>query len=242
MNQPNLTPEQKWEQATLTNNFIFYRVMRDHPDACQQLIEMLLNIEIEKMEMHSEEVINTGELPERARYYSSLITLDSLKSGQKYGELCESHVIFLCLEDVFKNKLPICTFENICIEDGKTKLNDKDYKHFFYAPLCAKMIKDENVKSFFEFLISNHAKTNYTNNLKNYVMDAKLNLNYKRQFMEWERQRTYDFDAGKEAKAVEDARSFYSNGASIELIAKSLNMTIERVKEIVKDVEVSSEA
>ena len=40
---------------------------------------------------------------------------------------------------------------------------------------------------------------------------------------------------GEQQKAIEDARSFYANGASIELIAKSLNMTIEQVKEIVKD-------
>ncbi len=78
--------------------------------------------------------------------------------------------------------------------------------------------------------------------------------------MEWERQRAYDFESGKEAgiaigkeagiaigkeagislgaeqKAVEAARSFYANGASIELIAKSLNMTPEQVREIVKDL------
>ena len=39
---------------------------------------------------------------------------------------------------------------------------------------------------------------------------------------------------GRMEKAIEDARSFYANGASIELIAKSLNMTIEQVNEIVK--------
>ena len=39
---------------------------------------------------------------------------------------------------------------------------------------------------------------------------------------------------GRKEKAVEAARSFYANGASIELIAKSLNMTIEQVNEIVK--------
>ena len=58
--------------------------------------------------------------------------------------------------------------------------------------------------------------------------------------MEWERQRAYDFESGKEAgaeqKAVEAARSFYANGASIELISKSLNMTPEQIKEIVKDL------
>ena len=38
---------------------------------------------------------------------------------------------------------------------------------------------------------------------------------------------------GKQEKAVEAARNFYANGASIELIAKSLHMTEEQVREIV---------
>ena len=57
--------------------------------------------------------------------------------------------------------------------------------------------------------------------------------------MTWERQRAYDYDDGKEAgkqeKAVEDAKSFYANGASVELIAKSLKMTVEQVENIVMD-------
>ena len=68
--EKQLSAEEKWEKATLANNFIFYKVMRHHQDACRRLIEMLLNIKIEK-------------------------------------------------------------FENICIEDKMTKLNDRSYKHFF---------------------------------------------------------------------------------------------------------------
>ena len=53
----------------------------------------------------------------------------------------------------------------------------------------------------------------------------------------------YDYDDGKEAgiaigaqqKAEEAVCSFYANGVSIELIAKSLNMTVEQVKEIVSE-------
>ncbi len=44
-------------------------------------------------------------------------------------------------------------------------------------------------------------------------------------------------ERGAQQKAVEDARSFYANGASLELIAKSLKMTIEQVKEIVSEKE-----
>ena len=267
-NENQLTPEQKWEQATLANNFIFYKVMRHHQDACKRLLEMLLEIKIDSMTMSTEETIaldfdskgirldvfvkdtnrmfdvelqvaNTKELPERARYYQGVMDVDTLKAGQKYRELRESHVIFICLEDIFENNLPVNTFANICLEDGKTKLGDRTYKHFFFAPLCAKMIEDEETKAFFEFLLSNKASTNYTDELKIYVADAKQSTENKRQFMEWERQRAYDKEEGIligiQQKAIEDAKSFYANGASIELIAKSLHMTQEEVQKIVEE-------
>ena len=158
-NSKELSPEEIWEQATLANNFIFYKVMRHHPDACKKLIEMLLDIKIEKMEMHNEEtidldhdkkgirldvfvkeenrmydielqVVNTKELQKRARYYAGLMALDSLKSGELYGSLRDSHVIFICMEDIFNHNLPVYSFENICKEDYKVMLNDGDYKHF----------------------------------------------------------------------------------------------------------------
>ena len=137
---------EKWEDLTLANNFIFYKVMRHHPDACQHLIELLLGIKIERMEFANEESIfidydsrgvrldvfvkdtnqifdveiqvkETKDLPERSRYYQGIMDVDTLKSGQKYNELKTSHVIFICMADIFQNNLPICTFENICLAD-----------------------------------------------------------------------------------------------------------------------------
>ena len=43
------------------------------------------------------------------------------------------------------------------------------------------------------------------------------------------------FKQGEEKKAIEAARSFYENGASIELIAKSLKMTEEQVQKIISE-------
>ncbi len=42
---------------------------------------------------------------------------------------------------------------------------------------------------------------------------------------------------GKQKKAVEAAKNLYTNGVNIEIIAKSLEMTVEEVKEIVSGVE-----
>ena len=46
-----------YDKLTLANNFMFYKVMRNHPDACKKLLEMLLNIRIKHMSMATEETI-----------------------------------------------------------------------------------------------------------------------------------------------------------------------------------------
>ena len=268
-NQNDLTTTQtlneKWDHATLANNFIFYKVMRHHPQACKQLLELLLGIKISQIEITNEEtievdydskgirldvyvkdttnlydielqIVNTKELPERARYYQGLMDLDTLKSGEKYKTLKNSHIIFICMDDIFNHNMPIYTFENLCLENNKIKLNDRSFKHFFIAPICAKLVDNKDIRDFFNFLISNKASNKFTSELHNYVADAKHNMQWRIQYMTYERQRAYDLEEGMNRQAIEDARSFYENGVSIELIAKSLKMTEEEIKEIVKDV------
>ena len=189
------------------------------------------------------QVANTKELPERARYYQGVMDVDTLKAGQKYRELRESHVIFICLDDIFQNGLPINTFENICLEDGKTKLGDRAYKHFFFVPLCAKMIKDEETKAFFELLMSNEASTDYTDELKIYVTDAKQRTENKRQFMEWERQRAYDFEDGMQQKAIEAATNLLKMKLGTpEQIAQAQGLPLEKVLELQKSISVETNA
>lgn len=46
-------------------------------------------------------------------------------------------------------------------------------------------------------------------------------------------------EKGRKATLAESARSFYENGASIELISKSLHMSEDKVRDLVKDVVVN---
>ena len=261
-----LTPEEKWESLTLANNFIFYKVMRHHPDACQHLIELLLGIKIEKIEMANEETIfidhdsrgirldvfvkdtnkifdvemqvkDTKDLPERSRYYQGVMDIDSLGDGQGFHELKNSHVIFICLADIFHNNLPVCTFENICIEDGKTKLNDRAYKHFFIAKNCVKMIENKEIREFFEFLISNKTSAGFTSELGTYVNDAKHNTQWRMQYMTWERWQAYARDEGIQEAKITSAKSFLRmNVLSPEQIAEGTSLPLEQVLELKEEI------
>ena len=79
------------------------------------------------------------------------------------------------------------------------------------------------------------ASNKFTGQVENLLEDAKRNTQWRKQYMEWEREKTYIREDAMEQKAVEDARSFYANGVSIDIIAKSLNMTQDQVKEIVSE-------
>ena len=43
--------EMSWEEASLSNNFIFFRVMSENLDICKEFLEMLLNIQIESIRL-----------------------------------------------------------------------------------------------------------------------------------------------------------------------------------------------
>ena len=142
-----------WEDLTFANNFLFCKIMESESELCRKILEMLLNIEIEKLEpvqvertmletMDSKSVrfdvyakddkrifdieiqtTTSTNLPKRARYYQSVIDMDNLSHGENYSKLKDSYVIFLCLKSPFKKKRPVYFFENICRDDSEIKLN-----------------------------------------------------------------------------------------------------------------------
>ena len=256
-----LTPEQKWKQATLANNFIFYKVMRHHPAECKEMLELLLGIKVDRIEMSNEETIDvdftskgirldlyvsdsdrvfdieiqatdTGELPQRARYYQGIMDVDTLATGQTYDSLKESHVIFLCMEDPFKQLrkgLPVYTFENLCREDTTVPLGDRTYKHFFIAQNCATMLKDREQKAFFGLLAENKTGSLLTDRLKGLVEAAKQNSQWRMQFMTWEQQMNLERRQGREegiAIGKEQGIAQGERNARLEAARKLLAMHI----------------
>ena len=98
------------------------------------------------------------------------------------------------------------------------------------------MIEDKETKNFFEFLISNKANSRYTKDLKEYVIDAKHNTQWRVQYMTWERQQAYAFQNGKDEKAREDAQNFLKEKISPEIIARCTGLKLEEVLELEKEV------
>ena len=269
-NETPLSPEEKWENATIANNFIFYKVMHNNPDVCKELLEILLQIKIDHIEMHAEETVqidydkkgvrldvyavgdqkgfnlemqstDKGELPERARYYQGILDVQELNSGDHYKDLKDSYVIFICVSDIFDKGLAKYTFENLCLEDNSIKLNDRAYKYFFIAKNYDK-ISDERQKSFLKLVMSNKAGSldSFTDRISRLVEDAKHNTQWRKQFMELERELAYKFREGKAQgkteKAIEDALTIIRKYKTTpESAAADVGAPLEKVLEYLKN-------
>ena len=258
-----------WEDLTFADNFMFCMILEHNPDLCRKLIELLLHIRVDRLEVPQVEktvrenfdsksvrfdvyvkdekrifdlemqVTDTRNLPKRARYYQSIIDVENLSRGENYARLKDSYVIFICMEDVFKEKLPVYFFENTCRSDGSIKLNDRTFKVFFNAESCDKLESAEE-KDFFNFLKGNHARTGFSKELEEKVENAKKNNRWRRQYMTW--QQTIDeekeisfeegISKGSHDKAVETARKLLEEGIPLSTVLKCTGLTEEDIAEV----------
>lgn len=84
--------------------------------------DTLYNIEVQRGD--------SGAVPKRARYNSSMLDANITESGDDYSALKETYVIFITENDVLKGGLPIYHVERAVLETGKL-FNDK--AHIIYV-------------------------------------------------------------------------------------------------------------
>ena len=259
-----LSPEEKWNNATIANNFIFYKVMRHNKDICKELLEILLEIEIDHIELHGEELIqidaeqravrldvyarnstqafniemqttNTKELSERARYYQGILDVECLNSGQPYKELKTSYIIFICIEDIFNKGLGKYTFQNVCREESDLTMNDRAFKYFFIAKNCDKLL-NEKQRAFLNLVLGRPANGDFASRLSRLVNDAKHNEQWRLQYMTFERFQNEAFERGKDETRLETAKKLLQmNVCTIEQIASATALSIEEVKALAEE-------
>lgn len=82
----------------------------------------VVNIEVQKKK--------SGAHVRRARFHSSMVDVRMLKRKQKFKELKDSYVIFICEKDIFKIGQPIYHVERMVKETGK---EFRDGSHIIYV-------------------------------------------------------------------------------------------------------------
>ena len=260
-----------WENLTIADDFMFCKVM-SYEEICKQLLEYMLHVKIEKLVYHeaqksvdvaydikgirldvyvadSDRIFDVemqtakkADLPKRARYYQSLIDVDTLKKGDFYTSLKESYIIFICTDDPFGNGLSRYTFRTRCDEKADLLLDDKITKVFYNVNAYRKE-SDKEVRAVLELIKGNKPTSRFTAQIQRLVDESKTqNERWRNEYMTLEMIKTEERLAGEavgEAKgkwvqAVETAKNLHKAGVPIETIAMCTGLTVQEVEALNK--------
>ncbi len=140
------------QELTIKDNFMFAAVMMD-PENCRRLLELALEIPLERVEVSYEKSIvyhpeykgirldvfardgkNThynvemqvarDALERRSRYYHSQMDMELLLKGTSYEELPDACVIFICDFDPLGGRKYRYTMEHVCREAPELPYRD----------------------------------------------------------------------------------------------------------------------
>lgn len=274
----------KYEQLKFTDDFIFCKILENNPDLCRELLEVILGVKIKKVEriskqkeikvktdgkgvrfdVYLEDADNTvfdiemqttrkKDLPKRSRYYQGMIDMDLIQKRARYNELKKSYVIFICTSDPFTLNLPVYHFENACMEDRELLLEDETEKVFVNAKGVRENISDE-MKAFLDFLENKGSGSHLTRRLQEEVENAKLQEEWRHEYMTLEEKYEEYFEEGREegreqgreegreqgreegrrASCVELIKKNYAKGMPVSEIAEFMDLSETEIEEILQ--------
>ena len=202
----------KWEDLTITDDFMFCKVMSD-PDICKELLEILLHIKIERLEFQEPQksfkltsesrgirldvyvkdsnrifdielqTTNERNLELRTRYYQGVMDISELEKGEFFSNMKESYIIFICMFDPFGADIPIYTIKQTFAENDKLIFNDKTHKIFYNVKAFEKIANDVETKAFLEYLCKHQSTTKFTQSLETAVYRNRNNQNWRKDYM-----------------------------------------------------------
>ncbi|WP_250278598.1 Rpn family recombination-promoting nuclease/putative transposase [[Clostridium] colinum] len=202
---------EKWENLTISNDFIFSKVMRDK-EICKETLENLLNIKIKEIKYIQEQkaidirydaksirldvyveadekiynvemqVVNNKNLAKRSRYYQGLIDLDIIEKGKTYKNLKESYVIFICTFDPFGENMSKYEFRYYCKDKKELELKDETHKIFFNTEGFEEE-KDEKIKTFLKYVKGEKENNKFIEKLDKKIKTIKENKEWRQEYM-----------------------------------------------------------
>ena len=254
-----------FEDLTIADDFMFCKVMQDEAickeflemvlagkigkiaylspqntvaagvEAKSVRLDLLIKDETGKSYDIEMQISNEHNLPKRMRYYQAAIDISFLDKGAHYKALNDSYIIFVCLFDAIGKGDPLYTFENICLEDRKTPLQDGTKKVIINAGAFNKA-EDKELKGFLEYLKTGATNTEYTGRIETMIQAVKQNEQARQEYrfmsaFEMDA-REQGFSDGSHQKALETARLMKKADCEPSFIQQMTGLSVEEIEKL----------
>ena len=211
--EKELTPLEKWNSLTLANNFIFCKVLEENPDVCKELLEMLLDIKIDRIEQPKSEQTfktdfdsrgirldvyvkdGTGRCFDIEIQTSNYMRLE--KRARYYQGLMDVDSIqfgqeYSALKDSYV--IFLCLGDafghrlpvytfRYRAEEDKNILMNDGTVNIFFNATMYDKMQSENLRSFFRYLCGKNSDDNFTDRLSALVERVKMNAQWRHRYM-----------------------------------------------------------
>ena len=204
-------PRKPFDELTISDDFMFCKVMQDESicktflemvlsdkigkitylssqdavftgsESKSVRLDLLVKDETGKSYDIEMQVSDEHNIPKRMRYYQTAIDISFLDKGAHYKTLNDSYIIFVCLFDAVGKGKPLYTFENICLEDRRTPLQDGTKKVILNAQAFRKT-ENAELKGFLEYLKTGVINTEYTGRIETMIQTVKHNEQARKEY------------------------------------------------------------
>ena len=173
---------------------------------------------------------NEGASPERARYHSGLLDMNTLNPGESFEKLPETYVIFITRNDILGYNRPICHI-NRKVEEENESFEDRE--HIIYVN--SKKQEDTELGRLMHDLHCKEAKDMHSDILSARVYELKETEEGVKEMCKdmeeiYNEGRESGFEEGAEKKAKEMVQSFAKMGFPVQQIAEAAQVTVEVVQ------------
>ena len=147
---------------------------------------------------------DTKEIPKRSRYYQAMRDSEALSRGEKYRNLKELYIIFICPEDIFERGRAVYRFKNLEVDDPKIELGDLCFKNFYIFNKYRE-VAEKSIRNYLEYFATNKPISPETENIDRLVKWYQTDNETRIRYMTW--QEEIDIAVDQERQRADDAEN-----------------------------------
>ena len=202
----------QWENIGICNDFVFCKIMQDKALLSELIQLILPGLRFTDLDIQAQkaieigkdihgvrfdvfvtlengdtveiemQVLDTGNLPKRLRFYGSMADTQMLEKGVVYSKLSDSYVIMICPFDPYGQGRHIYTFTNRCQQDHELEMGDGTTKIVLNAAGTMDDVSGR-FKEFLDYVMGKPSDDEYIQKLDEAVKMARGNKQWRREYM-----------------------------------------------------------
>ena len=251
----------QWEHIGISNDFVFCKVMQDEellaglvrlilPDLkfsklivqAQLAVEAGLDIHGVRFDIFAAsnegtvveiemQVVDTGNLPKRLRFYGSMADSMMLDKGVVYTHLKDSYIILICPFDTYGLGLHRYTFKNRCNENLNVEMGDGTTKIVLNAQSTANDVS-AGLRAFLDYVAGRSVNDEYVKKVDTAVKKARQNKEWRREYMTLYQRDLENQEIGREEGRKQVITDMLKKGHTPQVIADFCGYPLKFVLEV----------